>query len=310
MKLKLSLRRPHDLPFRAPHFVDSLLRIPSRAEGHIVTTLDLPLQSILERQIHSFIERQKRLGIHNASAMLLDTRDMSVRAVVGSASFYDQRILGQVNGTQAKRSPGSTLKPFIYALAIDQGVLHPQTMLKDSQLAFGMYSPENFDGKFAGPLSAQEALVRSRNVPALWVANKLTNPSFYDFLRSGGVTAQSEILTALAHLSSVMPKSRWRSWQRAVLHPCPAVACSVRFASSKVTRSALVCACCLTKPALSRWRCSKTIHAPRTHCLPALPARHWQSGVENRHFLRLSRRVDGGCLWSLRPHRMARQLRW
>ncbi len=187
MKLKLSLKSPHDLPFRAPHFVDSLLQ-SSRAEGHIVTTLDLPLQSILERQIHSFIERQKRLGIQNAAAMLVDTRDMSVRAVVGSASFYDQRILGQVNGTQAKRSPGSTLKPFIYALAIDQGVLHPQTMLKDSQLAFGTYSPENFDGKFAGPLSAQEALVRSRNVPALWVASKLTNPSFYDFLRSGGVS--------------------------------------------------------------------------------------------------------------------------
>ena len=111
MKLKLSLRSPHDLPFRAPHFVDSLLQ-SSRAEGHIVTTLDLPLQSILERQIHSFIERQKRLGIHNASAMLVDTREMSVRAVVGSASFHDQRILGQVNGTQrsVRRAAGDALR--------------------------------------------------------------------------------------------------------------------------------------------------------------------------------------------------------
>jgi penicillin-binding protein 1C len=187
MRLKLSLRSPHELPFRAPHFVDSLLQ-SGRVSGQVVTTIELPLQTILERQIHSYIERQKRYGIYNAAAMLVDSRDMSVRAVVGSANFYDQKILGQVNGTQAKRSPGSTLKPFIYGLAIDQGVLHPQTMLKDSQLAFGMYSPENFDGKFAGPLSAQEALVRSRNVPALWVASKLTNPSFYDFLRSAGMS--------------------------------------------------------------------------------------------------------------------------
>ncbi|MBL8634919.1 MAG: penicillin-binding protein 1C [Myxococcales bacterium] len=198
MKLKLTLKSPHDLPFRAPHFVDGLLQ-SGRVSGHVVTTLDLPLQQVLERQIHSYIERQKRFGINNAAALLVDGRDMSIRAAVGSASFYDQRILGQVNGTQAKRSPGSTLKPFIYALAMDQGVLHPQTMLKDSQLAFGTYSPENFDGKFAGPLSAQEALVRSRNVPALWVASKLTNPSFYDFLRSAGVSRlQSESHYGLA----------------------------------------------------------------------------------------------------------------
>jgi len=187
MRLKLGLRSPQELPFRAPHFVDGVLE-GGHARGQVVTTLDLPLQNILERQIKSYIERQKRFGIHNAAAMLVDSRDMSVRAVVGSASFYDQKILGQVNGTQAKRSPGSTLKPFIYALAIDQGVLHPQTMLKDSQIAFGSYSPENFDGRFAGPLSAQEALIRSRNLPALSVAAKLTNPSFYDFLRSAGVS--------------------------------------------------------------------------------------------------------------------------
>ncbi|HNK45811.1 MAG TPA: penicillin-binding protein 1C [Pseudomonadota bacterium] len=187
IKLKLSLRSPHDLPFRAPHLVDSLLT--GKPSGtHIETTIDLPVQSIIERQIHSYIERQKRIGIENAAAMLVDTRDMSVRAVVGSAGYFRESILGQVNGTLAKRSPGSTLKPFIYGLAIDQGVLHPQTMLKDSQLSFGAYSPENFDGKFAGPLSAQEALVRSRNVPALWVASKLSNPTLYEFLKTSGVS--------------------------------------------------------------------------------------------------------------------------
>jgi len=92
-----------------------------------------------------------------------------------------------VNGAAAKRSPGSTLKPFIYALAIDQGVLHPKTVLKDAPSAFGAYSPENFDGRFVGPLTAADALIRSRNVPAVSVASRLSKPDLYDFLEMSGV---------------------------------------------------------------------------------------------------------------------------
>ena len=187
LKLKLRLRGPQDLPFRAPHLVDSLLG-QTNASRELVSTIDLSLQTIVERQITSYLEKQKRFGVENAVALLVDSRDMSVRAAVGSAGYFNARIFGQVNGTQAKRSPGSTLKPFIYALGIDEGVIHPQTMLKDSPLTFGSYSPENFDGKFAGPISAQEALIRSRNVPALFVAAKLSNPGLYDFLKSAGVT--------------------------------------------------------------------------------------------------------------------------
>lgn len=187
LRLPLVMREPSQLPFRAPHAVDSLLATAGR-RTELHTTVDLTLQSLLERQLRSYVARQRRIGIHNAAAMLVDTRDMAVRAVVGSADFFDAKIEGQVNGTQAKRSPGSTLKPFIYALGIDQGVLHPQTMVKDAQLAFGAYSPENFDGRFAGPLSAKEALIRSRNVPALWVASKLSSPSLYEFLRTAGIS--------------------------------------------------------------------------------------------------------------------------
>ena len=99
--------------------------------------------------------------------MLVDTRDMGVRALVGSADYFDAGIHGQVNGIAAKRSPGSTLKPFIYALALDQGVLHPATVLRDVPTAFGPYTPENFDGRFLGPVTATDALVRSRNIPAV-----------------------------------------------------------------------------------------------------------------------------------------------
>jgi penicillin-binding protein 1C len=183
-----------DLPFLAPHLTDRLLReqqggeLRSEMRGDVWSGLDLRAQATLERSIGQFIASRRGMGVVNASAMLLDRDSGEVRALVGSAGYFDASIDGQVNGTEAKRSPGSTLKPFIYGLALDQGLLHPATMLKDAPTAFGPFSPENFDGHFVGPISAQEALVRSRNVPAVAVASKLTNPRLYDFLKSAGVT--------------------------------------------------------------------------------------------------------------------------
>ena len=158
-----------------------------RGEPELITTLDLRMQRLLERHVRSYVERQKRVGVTNAAAMLVDTRDMGVKAAVGSADFFNDAIAGQVNALTAKRSPGSTLKPFIYALAIDQGLIHPLTVLKDGAQSFGGYTPENFDGRFIGPLTATEALNRSRNLPAIALAAKLEKPSLYDFLRAAGV---------------------------------------------------------------------------------------------------------------------------
>jgi len=175
------------LPFQAPHFVIDMLAT-HRGEPELVTTLDLRMQRLLERHVRSYIERQKRIGVTNAAAMLVDTRDMGVKAAVGSADFFNDAIAGQVNALAAKRSPGSTLKPFIYALAIDQGLIHPLTVLKDSAQSFGAYTPENADGRFVGPLIATEALNRSRNVPAIALASQLGKPGLYDFLRAAGVS--------------------------------------------------------------------------------------------------------------------------
>jgi penicillin-binding protein 1C len=178
--------RKDDLPFLAPHFTDQILAGP--AAGSVVkTTLDLPLQRLLERQVRRFVETEKRLGVDNAAALLVDTRDMSVRALVGSSDFFNDDIFGQVDGTRARRSPGSVLKPFVYALGMEQGVIHPRSVLRDAPVAFSAYSPENFDGRFAGPLAATDALVRSRNIPALLVAAKLDRPTFYQFLTGAGV---------------------------------------------------------------------------------------------------------------------------
>lgn len=191
MALTLSLRPPRTLPFAAPHFVDRVLGERSLHPGEgsrLTTTLDLRLQRLLEERLRMHLERVRRLGLRNASAMLIDTRDMGIRALVGSADYFDAGIAGQVNGAAGKRSPGSTLKPFIYALALDQGVLHPATVLRDVPSAFGPYTPENFDGRFLGPVTASDALIRSRNIPAVAVAAQLNQPSFYQFLRDAGIS--------------------------------------------------------------------------------------------------------------------------
>ncbi|WP_232447096.1 penicillin-binding protein 1C [Burkholderia ubonensis] len=197
--LPLAMRPLAALPFDAPHAVDQALaerdawrtRVggddDERDDARVVTSLDLDLQRALERQVGRYVARNDTQGIRNAAAILVDTRDMGVKALVGSANFFDRAIQGQVNGTLARRSPGSTLKPFIYALGFDQGVLHPQTVLRDVPTSFGPYAPENFDGRFLGPITATDALNRSRNVPAVWVASQLRQPDLYGFLQEAGV---------------------------------------------------------------------------------------------------------------------------
>ena len=176
------------LPYLAPHFVDGLLAARTSRSPRVDTTLDAGLQRTVERQIQRYIDEYGDRGIRNAAALLLDSREMSVRAWVGSADYWNQAIDGQVDGVLAKRSPGSALKPFIYAMALDQGVLHPRTILRDSPTSFGPFTPENFDGRFFGPIAAEEALIRSRNVPAVWVSMQLKQPNLYGFLQSAGVS--------------------------------------------------------------------------------------------------------------------------
>jgi len=103
------------------------------------------------------------------------------------ADYFNDAIEGQVNGLRGRRSPGSALKPFIYALAIDEGLIHPASMLKDTELRIAAYNPENLDREFLGPIDATSALVRSRNVPAIELEQMLRPPGFYGFLKSAGV---------------------------------------------------------------------------------------------------------------------------
>jgi penicillin-binding protein 1C len=170
----------------APHFVQNVLA--RRPDGtDLTTTLDLSLQQILERRVSDYIAQNRPRGIENAATLLIDFKTMEVLADVGSASFSNKDILGQVDGTRRPRSPGSTLKPFVYALALDQGHIHPLSLLKDAPRSFGDYNPENFDREFLGPIRASDALARSRNVPAVALASELAHPNLYEFLRAADV---------------------------------------------------------------------------------------------------------------------------
>lgn len=186
-ELRLAVRDPGELPFFAPHLTQQLLADRRPPAGRRATTLDLSMQRTVEALLQRYVERRGRDGIHNASAMLVDHRDMSVLASIGSADFLDDGIAGQVDGTRAKRSPGSTLKPFVYGLAIDAGLIHPMSLLTDAPMRFAAYTPENFDRGFMGPVLARDALIYSRNVPAADLLARVGVDVFHDFLRQAGV---------------------------------------------------------------------------------------------------------------------------
>ena len=183
---EFSARAQRERKFLAPHFVQQIVAT-EKGRDEIVTTLDLAKQQLIERRIADYIQTNRNRGIQNAAALLVDTRTMDVLAQIGSADFFNAEIQGQVDGTRAPRSPGSTLKPFVYALALQQGLIHPLSILSDAPHSFGDYNPENFDREFVGPIRACDALARSRNLPAVELASQLHHPTLYEFLRGGGV---------------------------------------------------------------------------------------------------------------------------
>jgi penicillin-binding protein 1C len=192
-----SARAQAERKFLAPHFIQQVVAA-EKGRDEVVTTLDLAKQQLIERRIADYIRANRGRGIQNAAALLIDTRSMDVLAQVGSADFFNSEIQGQVDGTRAPRSPGSTLKPFVYAIALEQGLIHPLSILSDAPQSFGDYDPENFDREFVGPIRAVDALARSRNLPAVELASRLRHPTLYEFLRGAGVKLpRSEALYGL-----------------------------------------------------------------------------------------------------------------
>jgi penicillin-binding protein 1C len=177
---------PTPIPREAPHLARRRLLEEPKALT-VSTSIDLGQQHAAELAIRDFLERWRPQGLRNAAAILLHAPTRQIHASVGSADFHDPGISGQVDGTRAGRSPGSTLKPFIYALALDAGLIQPQTLLDDAPRRFSGYNPENSDRNFLGPIAAAEALRLSRNVPAVDLAYRLPDGGLEAFLRASGV---------------------------------------------------------------------------------------------------------------------------
>lgn len=182
-------------PNEARHFTEMLKGFQESQEQEnskiikpVKTTIDLKLQKKCEELLKSYINQNENFGVKNGAVLLVDWTNMNVVANIGSANYYSEEINGFVNATTSKRSPGSTLKPFIYALALDQGKIHYRTMLKDTPQNFSEYSPDNYGSVFKGPVQAWFALSDSRNIPAIYLNRQIKERNLYDFLVESGVS--------------------------------------------------------------------------------------------------------------------------
>jgi penicillin-binding protein 1C len=172
------------MPFRAPHLARAL-HAEQPGEAVQRTTIDPLLQRRVEALLHREIEPLDQQA--TLAAVVVRNRDRAVLAYVGNADFAAAIRHGSLDMARAARSPGSALKPFIYAMAFDRLIIHPETVLEDRKRYFGDYAPSDFDGRFEGDVTAREALQYSLNVPAVAVLDRLGAGRFTAALAAAGV---------------------------------------------------------------------------------------------------------------------------
>jgi penicillin-binding protein 1C len=174
------------LPFLAPHLSERLAR--SDGQPLVPTTIDATLQRALEellkRRVRDF---PAEVGM---AAIVVENSTMELRAYVGAPDYFDDQRRGMIDMATAVRSPGSTLKPFIYGIGFDRLLLHPDTVMSDSPRDFDGYVPANFDDGFHGEVTAREALQRSLNIPAVTLLNRIGPLGFDAALQQVGVAAR------------------------------------------------------------------------------------------------------------------------
>lgn len=161
---------------------------PRRAGGRpplVTSTLDADMQASVEQML---LDRVDNLPPKVSMAVLvMDNDSLEVKAYAGSADFSDDSRYSHVDMVRGVRSPGSTLKPFLYAQALDEGLIHSESLLMDAPMSFGGYAPGNFQAAFAGPVSVAQALQRSLNVPAVDLLDRVGPVSFASVMLAGGV---------------------------------------------------------------------------------------------------------------------------
>ena len=217
-------------PMWAAHVAERMVKsTPSSSE--IKTSLSRPLQVKLEVLAKSHALRLGK-GL-SAAILVIDHHNGDVLAHVGAADYHDESRFGPIDMTRAVRSPGSTLKPFIYGMGFDAGMVHPESLIEDAPVRFGLYAPENFDGKFHGTVTIRQALQKSLNIPAVKLLARIKPSRFgarfsYAGIRSsmpnnlsvalGGVGFTLKDL-AKAYLHVANPGS---ALELNYLHPAPA----------------------------------------------------------------------------------------
>lgn len=185
MDYKLALLEPAPTLERANSIAPHLTRHLAKHLGKRVlrTTLSKPLQLHLESMLKDYAQITQDKGVANLSCLVIEAKSGDVLGYVGSQDFYDLAQLGQVDGVQAKRNVGSTLKPFLYALALDSGLIIPQTKLKDTNQFYGNFNPHNNSRQFYGQASALWALRNSLNAPFVALLQEYGVQEFFYFLR-------------------------------------------------------------------------------------------------------------------------------
>jgi penicillin-binding protein 1C len=180
---------PHDLrpmPREAPHAAIAL-RARYRGESRIRSTLDAGAQALVEREVRLRAPELQHKGIHGGAVVVVDHRTRDVVALVGNLDFADALHGGQIAMFDKPRSPGSTLKPLLYALAIDRGLALPEYLVSDVPTQYGTYHPRNFDGDWAGLVTLRDALSKSLNMPFIDLLQQLGVETFVGELGHMGV---------------------------------------------------------------------------------------------------------------------------
>lgn len=179
----------------APHFLFWLARqLPStKATATVQTTIDRPLQELVEGQVKQVTRSLFGNNVHHAAAIVIDNHTGEVLAYAGSPDYFDDENLGSNDGVQALRQPGSTLKPFLYQLGLANKAIRPQSILADNPVYYAIpggkiYNPTDYNEKFLGDVRVRIALANSLNIPAVRILEKVGVPEFLNRLRELGFT--------------------------------------------------------------------------------------------------------------------------
>ncbi|MBN1252304.1 MAG: penicillin-binding protein 1C [Bacteroidales bacterium] len=172
----------HISPKSAPQYSFRLRRMFAD-KPNIYTHLDLKKQIKIENIVKNYINRLYSNNIKNASVLIIDNNTNSIITYIGSADFSNKEDAGQVDGIKAIRSPGSTLKPFLYALAFDKGLITPKLKITDVPVNYSGYEPKNYDSDYHGIVTVSNALINSLNIIAVKILNSYKTENFIKALK-------------------------------------------------------------------------------------------------------------------------------